>query len=139
MAYNVEIDSRLPVRHLTRLVDHRLQLSSLVPILLVLTQLPGMCVSPGVGYGRRMAEETTTCPICGEGTLVDLAFDGRADDEALRQAPDSRERQTYDCGHEVLGLALRSADADALDVERRSSKDTVEPLAEQEPSDDPAQ
>jgi hypothetical protein len=95
-----------------------------------------MCVSRLAGYGRRMAKETTRCPICGKGTLVDLAFDERGAGEASRQTPESRELQTYDCGHEVRGPALRSADPDALDVERRNSEDTVEPVAERDPADE---
>ena len=74
--------------------------------------------------------ETTpsTCPICGRGTLVDLSFDERGPGYATRQTADSAEVRTYDCGHEVSGPTLASADPDRLDVERRSSQDTVEPV-----------
>jgi hypothetical protein len=69
------------------------------------------------------------CPICGVGTLRVIDFDG---DEGEQQ-PDSREVQTFTCGHEVTGARLDSADADRMDVERRTSGDTVVP-----PGDDGA-
>ena len=64
--------------------------------------------------------ESTTCPICGKGTLVTVDFGD--------QQPESREVQTFTCGHEVEGGRLRTADADGLDVERRESEDTVMPV-----------
>ena len=69
------------------------------------------------------------CPICGVGTLRAIDFDG---DEGEQQ-PDSREVQSFTCGHEVTGARLDSADADRMDVERRASGDTVIP-----PGDDGA-
>jgi hypothetical protein len=72
-------------------------------------------------YGGAVGEpESTTCPICGKGTLVTVDFGD--------QQPESREVQTFTCGHEVKGERLRTADADGLDVERRESEDTVMPV-----------
>jgi hypothetical protein len=64
--------------------------------------------------------ESTTCPICGKGTLRTVDFG--------EQQPDSRQVQTFTCGHEVEGDRLQTADADRLDVERRESEDTVTPV-----------
>jgi len=63
--------------------------------------------------------EAITCPICGQGTLVTIDFG--------EQQPASREVQTFTCGHEVEGARLQSADADRLDVERRTSEETARP------------
>jgi hypothetical protein len=73
--------------------------------------------------------ETTSCPICGEGTLTVLRFDeGSAQAQTEhQQQPDSHEDLTYSCGHTVVGAALSSADGDRLDVERRTSDVTVDP------------
>jgi hypothetical protein len=69
------------------------------------------------------------CPICGEGILVTLRFDLRTapGSRPLRQGAESREAVTYDCGHTLAGPRLATADADALDVERRTSDETVGP------------
>jgi hypothetical protein len=64
--------------------------------------------------------DSTTCPICGKGTLRTVDFGD--------QQPDSRQVQTFTCGHEVEGDRLQTADADRLDVERRGSEDTVMPV-----------
>jgi hypothetical protein len=64
--------------------------------------------------------ESTTCPICGKGTLRTVDFGD--------QQPESRQVQTFTCGHEVEGDPLQSADADRLDVERRESEETVTPV-----------
>lgn len=72
-------------------------------------------------YGGAVGEpESTTCPICDKGTLVTVDFGD--------QRPESREVQTFTCGHEVEGGRLRTADANGLDVERRESEDTVMPV-----------
>ncbi len=63
---------------------------------------------------------STTCPVCGKGTLRTVDFGD--------QQPDSRQVQTFTCGHEVKGDRLHSADADRLDVERRESDETVTPV-----------
>ena len=76
-------------------------------------------------YGGAVGEpESTTCPICGKGTLVTVDFGD--------QQPESREVQTFTCGHEVEGGRLRTADAAGLDVERRESEDTVMPVDPEE-------
>lgn len=68
--------------------------------------------------------DSTTCPICGKGTLQTIDFG--------EHQPESRQMQTFTCGHEVEGARLDSADADRLDVERRSSEETVSPVDGQE-------
>jgi hypothetical protein len=69
------------------------------------------------------------CPVCGEGTLQDIAFDEGSPPQPLKQQADSREVQTFTCGHTVEGASLAQADADGLDVERRHSDETVDPAA----------
>jgi hypothetical protein len=64
--------------------------------------------------------DSTTCPICGKGTLRTLEFGD--------QQPESRQVQTFTCGHEVKGAPLKTADTQKLDVERRESEDTVTPI-----------
>jgi hypothetical protein len=80
---------------------------------------------------RAMTEhETSRCPVCGIGTLVDLAYDaGERDGPAPEQQPTSHQLETYTCGHRVVGAPLETAD-DRLDVERRTSDDATEPLPE---------
>jgi hypothetical protein len=67
---------------------------------------------------------STTCPVCGEGTLVTIDFG--------EQQPESRQVQTFTCGHEVEGAQLQTADADQLDVESRTSDETVTPADTEE-------
>jgi uncharacterized protein (DUF983 family) len=73
------------------------------------------------------------CPRCGRGDLVDIAFDAGASrgtevgKETQTQDADTRQLESYSCGHRLLGPRLSTADADRLDVERRSSEDTVQP------------
>ena len=67
---------------------------------------------------------STNCPICGKGTLRTVDFGD--------QQPESRQVQTYTCGHEVKGERLQTADADRLDVERRQSEETVTPIDPEE-------
>lgn len=64
--------------------------------------------------------DSTSCPICGKGTLRTVDFGD--------QQPESQEVQTFTCGHEVKGARLLTADADHLDVERRASDETVMPV-----------
>ena len=64
--------------------------------------------------------DSVTCPVCGKGTLLTTEFG--------TQQPDSREVRTFTCGHEVEGAKLKTADADLLDVERRTSEETVMPV-----------
>jgi len=68
------------------------------------------------------------CPVCGKGTLADIDFDG-ADQF---QDPESRQVDTYTCGHEVARAPLEVADADRLDVEQRTSEETASPSPEEE-------
>jgi hypothetical protein len=72
--------------------------------------------------------EDMRCPVCGEGTLADIDFGG----EDLVQDPESRQVDVYTCGHEVERAALETADADRLDVERRSSEETAAPTPNDE-------
>lgn len=72
-------------------------------------------------YGGAVEDAgSTTCPICGKGTLRTVDFGD--------QQPESRQVRSFTCGHEVEGDRLQSADADRLDVERRESKETVTPI-----------
>jgi hypothetical protein len=68
------------------------------------------------------------CPECGRGTLATITHDQTppGSDLDLAQQADSRQVQTYTCGHSVTGASLASADADRLDVERRTTEETVE-------------
>ena len=66
------------------------------------------------------------CPVCGEGVLQHL---GSEDSERLQQ-PESPIIETYSCGHEVTSAPLASADAERLEVERRSSDDSVDAVGE---------
>ena len=72
----------------------------------------------------------TRCPICGVGVLTDLAFDAGDHERRIAQGPDSRQLETYSCGHEVEGAQLSQADDD-LDVERRGADEAAEPLPEE--------
>ncbi len=67
------------------------------------------------------------CPVCGRGVLTDITYDAETTDErgAPMQQPESRQLTRYSCGHATTGPRLETADADALDVERRESSDTV--------------
>ena len=65
--------------------------------------------------------DSAVCPVCGVGTLIQIEFG--------EQQPASHEVDTYTCGHEVRGARLETADADVLEVERRTSDDTVMPIA----------
>jgi hypothetical protein len=61
------------------------------------------------------------CPVCGRGVLRHLGTEaGRRD-----QQPTSPIVETYTCGHEVREPPLETADADRLEVERRTSEDTA--------------
>ena len=75
------------------------------------------------------APDAGRCPTCGEGTLVDVSFDLDVADAAVdgMQEADSRQIETYSCGHTVLGPRLSSADQEAMTVERRTSDETTMP------------
>ena len=83
-----------------------------------------------------MTDDTSgRCPTCGEGTLVDVSFDldANADADGAQDA-DSRQIETYSCGHTVVGPRLSTADQDALTVERRTSDETVAPIEDDRPA-----
>ena len=66
------------------------------------------------------------CPVCGEGVLQEL---GPEADTV--QGPETRQRQTYSCGHDVAEPPLEATARDRrLEVERRSAEDTVAPPPE---------
>jgi len=76
--------------------------------------------------------EPKLCPECGRGELIEITFregSTQAEGEPIQEA-DTRQVETYSCGHEVIGPPLdrTAAGSDALEVERRDSGDTVEPL-----------
>lgn len=68
------------------------------------------------------------CPVCGEGAFLDIAYDVDPASREPAQRADSREMITYGCGHAVAGPSLANADQRELDVERRTTDDTVPPL-----------
>jgi hypothetical protein len=76
--------------------------------------------------------ESKRCPVCGQGDLVDITYregpNPEGVDEAL-QIAESRQVETYSCGHESVGPALdrTAAGTDALEAERRTSEDTTDP------------
>jgi hypothetical protein len=72
------------------------------------------------------------CPRCGKGTLIDVSFDLDPADPATdgMQEADSRQVETYSCGHSVVGPRLSSADQEAMTVERRTSDETTMPAAD---------
>jgi hypothetical protein len=77
-----------------------------------------------------MGSETPRCPTCGRGTLVEITFregGDEVDDKAI-QGTESRQTETYSCGHEVVGPRLEvTSESSALEVEHRTSDETVEP------------
>jgi hypothetical protein len=77
--------------------------------------------------GSTPGDAALRCPLCGRGTLRDLAYDEGPPGRPLEQQGDSRQVQVFTCGHEVTGAALDTADGDRLDVERRGSPETVDP------------
>jgi hypothetical protein len=78
--------------------------------------------------GVRGIAPADRCPVCGLGTLVDVAFDLDAEaEDAPSQTANSRQLITYSCGHKVPGPSLSSADPERLEVEQRDSEETVDP------------
>jgi hypothetical protein len=72
-----------------------------------------------------MAEETERrCPVCGRGVLRHLG----SEESDRMQRPESQIIETYTCGHEVTTPPLATADSERMEVERRTSEDTVEPI-----------
>jgi hypothetical protein len=90
-------------------------------------------VCPALGYRAAMdgAAEDRRCPICGVGVVADMLYDEGAErpDGAPMQTGDTRQVTTYSCGHTVDGASLATADTDELDVEERSSEQTIDPPA----------
>lgn len=74
-------------------------------------------------------DDEARCPVCGVGVVADIRYDagGVRPDGAPMQTTDSRQLTEYSCGHAVPGPRLDAADPDRLDVERRSSEETVDP------------
>jgi hypothetical protein len=71
------------------------------------------------------------CPVCGQGDLVDVTFrEGAAgaDGEPIQTA-DTRQVESYSCGHEVPGPQLdkTASGTGELDAERRTSEETTDP------------
>lgn len=62
--------------------------------------------------------------MCGDGVLRDLSYDAASEGG---QQPESRQLETYTCGHEVMGDRLDGADTRTLDVEQRGSEETATP------------
>ncbi|HEX2089237.1 MAG TPA: hypothetical protein VHI54_04790 [Actinomycetota bacterium] len=78
--------------------------------------------------------ETKRCPVCGQGTLVEISFWEQSAKEpeageAIQEA-DTRQVESYSCGHEVVGPRLdeSAAGTDDLEVERRQTDETADPL-----------
>lgn len=69
----------------------------------------------------------TVCPICSVGTLIDIVYDVHPSSREPAQRSDSREMIVYSCGHRIPGPSLDTRDDERLDIERRSSEETVEP------------
>jgi hypothetical protein len=71
------------------------------------------------------------CPECGKGDLVEITYRERSPSDGAEdiQTADTRQVETYSCGHEVVGpsLAQSAAGTDELEAERRESEETVEP------------
>lgn len=67
------------------------------------------------------------CPVCGVGTVADIVYDTNATSQEPVQGSESHEVVLYSCGHRVTGSRLDSADEERLDVERRTSDETVDP------------
>jgi hypothetical protein len=73
------------------------------------------------------------CPTCGRGDLVDINYNQPSDVSSPSEEPipeaDSRQVATYSCGHEVAGPRIDRAEqaGPALDIERRTSDETVPP------------
>ena len=76
--------------------------------------------------------EPKRCPECGRGRLVEITFregSTQGEGEPIQEA-DTRQVETYSCGHEAIGPPLdrTAAGPHALEVERRDSTDTVDPV-----------
>jgi hypothetical protein len=74
-----------------------------------------------------MGSNALRCPVCGRGELVEIDYEP-GEKTAPEPATDSREVVAFSCGHEVRGARLESADQHRLNVERRTSDETVDPV-----------
>ena len=74
-----------------------------------------------------VAIRETTVPLSAPMRNADIAFDAQGGRREPRQTAESQELLTYSCGHEVRGGSVATADADVLDVERRTSRETAGP------------
>jgi hypothetical protein len=77
--------------------------------------------------------EPKRCPVCGRGELVDITYREGPNPEGVEeplQIADTRQVETYSCGHESLGpsLSQSAAGTDELQAERRESEDTTDPI-----------
>jgi hypothetical protein len=55
--------------------------------------------------------EERRCPVCGNGVLRDLSYDAASQGaQQPQQQPESRQLETYTCGHQVMGDRLDRAD-----------------------------
>jgi len=72
--------------------------------------------------------EDRRCPICGKGVLKHLGSEMSSE----MQRPEAPILETYTCGHTVTEGALASADAERLEVERRTGEDVVDPPPDRE-------
>ena len=74
--------------------------------------------------------ESRRCPRCGEGVLIDITYrsGSEAAGEPIQEA-ETRQVESYSCGHEVEGPSLdrTAAGSEALEAERRRSDETTEP------------
>jgi len=69
------------------------------------------------------------CPRCGRGDLVDITYrEGSPEDvDEPIQTSDTRQVETYSCGHEVVGPSLDRTAEQGVEAERRTSEETAEP------------
>jgi hypothetical protein len=88
--------------------------------------------NPPAGAGAR-GQLPLRCPTCGQGELVDISYNQPASADPPPDGPvqeaDSRQVVTYSCGHEVVGprIDLAAQVGPALEIERRTSEETVPP------------
>jgi len=66
--------------------------------------------------------EEKRCPICGKGVLKHLGPETSSE----MQRPEASILETYSCRHTVTEGSLASADAERLEVERRSGEDVTD-------------
>jgi hypothetical protein len=68
------------------------------------------------------------CPVCGRGELVDILYTGGSPREEPKQGSDTRQIETYSCGHERIGAPLDEAASPESDlgVEHRTTEETVD-------------